>query len=112
MIPAVRDIEEYRGDGWRAWGVLMDNQLVPQIVDLQTAVIRVQVRKRKGGDILLDITNGSGVEVDINNQWSIDAPTDFQAGKHYWDFQVTQVGQTPDTYYAGRFTLIDDVTRI
>ena len=111
MIPAVRDLDEYRGDTWQAWGYILDDQVVPQPVDLQTATIRVQVRKRKGGDILLDITNGSGVTVDVDNQWHINALLDFQAGKHYWDFQVTD-GAVVTTYYAGTFRLHDDVTRI
>lgn len=112
MIPTIRNLEEYRGDTWNAWGVIMDDQVVPEIVDLQTATIQVQVRKRKGGDILLDISTGDGITVDANNQWTINAPLNFQAGKHYWDFQVTQQNGQVDTYYAGTFRLIDDVTKI
>ncbi len=111
MIPATRDLIEYRGDTWKAWGYIMDDQQVPQPVDLQSATIRVQVRKYKGGDILLDITNGDGVTIHPDNQWEISALLDFRPGRHYWDFQVTDGGEV-NTYYAGSFKLIDDVTRI
>lgn len=112
MIPATRDITEYRGDTWKAWGVILDDQEVPQVVDLQSATIRVQVRKRKGGDILLDISTADDITVDVDNQWNISTSTDaIPAGKHYWDFQVTNGGDVT-TYYAGKFVLTDDVTRI
>jgi hypothetical protein len=112
MIPAYTPIELYRNDSWKSSGVLYDNQVVPQVVNIQTATILVQIRRRAGGDVIFSMTNGDGITINGNNSWTINkVVTVSRAGMYYWDFQVTQVNTEADTYYAGPCAIVDDISR-
>lgn len=114
MIPANVPIELYRNDTWSASGIIYDDQAAPQPISLQNATILAQIRRRPGGEVIFSISTSSGITVNADNSWEINAVvTVARAGKYYWDFQVTQTltGKV-DTYYAGACTIIDDISRL
>jgi len=99
-----------KGDTWKGRTFTYDRDGVVQ--DLTAYAIAMQV-KTPGGEILLDLSIGSGITLTdaVNGVFTIDPViTPNATGVNYYDIQFTNAGIV-STYVEGKFIIKSDITR-
>lgn len=108
IIPGELNIECYKGDTLYKLLTLTDGNGDP--LDLSTATVAMQIRRKAGEDILLSLTEGSGLTVSTNTVL-IDSLIDLDKGNYKYDIQFVYASGLVRTYIAGTFSVPDDITR-
>jgi hypothetical protein len=106
-----------RGDTWG--GLLLSvrtgtgEEAAPPAVAL--AAVRMQVRDRPDGRVLLELTSAADGGITFNAAtWDIEISrrvVDIAPGHHYYDIEMTDAEGTIRTYLSGRWLIHRDVTR-
>ena len=111
LTPATENVILYRGDTWVESWLVTNNSLA---VDLSAADVLLQIRRKKGGDILYTSEIGTGITISGVDDNSIDhfGEVDIIPGTWYWDIQITLPSGQIFTGKAGTCQVIDDVSRV
>lgn len=110
--PAVITQKAYRNDSYEQVISILDGSGNP--ISLATADIKLQVRTHSDGDVLLTMSEGSGITVGGagNNVITISKIISIQTGgKYYYDLQATFADGTVQTYLRGQFIVTEDITQ-
>ena len=111
MIPGIFNIEAYRNDTMTYTITITDEN--GAAVNLSTAAVKMDIKTRPDGDLLLALTEGDGITISggssniivLNKVINI---TD--CGSYYYDIQATFASGVVSTYLRGAFTVIKDIT--
>ena len=112
MIPGLYDIKAYRNDTLTKTFTVVDSTGSP--VSFATAEIKMQVRPKPDGDVMMTLTEGDGLTVSGagNNVISISRVIDIQGcGFYYYDIQATFATGVVSTYVKGSFIVQKDITK-
>jgi hypothetical protein len=112
MIPGLYDIKAYRNDTLTKTFTVVDSTGSP--VSFATAEIKMQVRPKPDGDVMMTLTEGDGLTVGGagNNVISISRVIDIQGcGFYYYDIQATFSSGVVSTYVKGSFIVQKDITK-
>lgn len=110
--PAVITQKAYRNDSYQQVISILDGSGNP--ISLATADVKLQVRTHSDGDVLLTMSEGSGITVGGagNNVITISKIISIQTGgKYYYDLQATFADGTVQTYLRGQFIVTEDITQ-
>jgi hypothetical protein len=112
MIPGLYDIKAYRNDTLTKTFTVVDSTGSP--VSFATAEIKMQVRPKPDGDIMMTLSEGDGLTVSGagSNVISISRVIDIQGcGFYYYDIQATFSTGVVSTYVKGSFIVQKDITK-
>jgi hypothetical protein len=112
MIPGIYDIKAYRNDTLTKTFTVVDSAGSP--VSFAAADIKMQVRPKPDGDIMMTLSEGDGLTVGGagNNVISISRVIDIQGcGFYYYDIQATFATGVVSTYVKGSFIVQKDITK-
>lgn len=111
--PGVYNIQTYLDDTLDMSFQFNDNADVPAPIDLSTATLKMQVRKKPGDPVLFEATEADGITIGGvgNNIVTISKICDAPAGVYVWDLQATFASGIVRTYLAGSFTVTADITK-
>jgi len=112
MIPGTYDIKAYRNDTLTKTFTVVDSAGSP--VSFATADIKMQVRPKPDGDIMMTLSEGDGLTVSGagNNVITISRVIDIQGcGFYYYDIQATFSTGVVSTYVKGSFIVQKDITK-
>ena len=112
MIPGVYNINAYRNDTLQLTFTIKDKDNNP--VSLATADLKLQVRTKHDGEVLLTMTEGNGLTVGGvgNNVVTVSKIVDIEGcGAYYYDLQATFASGVVSTYVKGQFIVQKDVTQ-
>lgn len=110
--PAVITQKAYRNDSYEQVISILDGSSNP--ISLANADVKLQVRTHPDGDVLLTMSEGSGITVGGagNNVITISKIISIQTGgKYYYDLQATFADGTVQTYLRGQFIVTEDITQ-
>jgi hypothetical protein len=107
-IPGVLDITCYKGDTLFKTLTFTDGNGDP--LDLSTATVTMQVRRKPGETALIDITEANDLTVSSNTV-VIQTDVAIDKGSYLWDMQFVFASGIRRTYVGGAFTVEDDITR-
>jgi hypothetical protein len=111
MIPGIYNITAYRNDTLQKTVSVVDSTGSP--VSFATATMKMQVRTKPDGDVLLELTEGDGLTVGGagNNVITISKVVAIQGcGAYYYDIQATFSSGVVSTYLKGAFIVQKDIT--
>jgi hypothetical protein len=111
MIPGIYNIIAYRNDTLQKTVSVVDSTGSP--VSFATADIKMQVRTKPDGEVLLELTEGNGLTVGGagNNVITISKVVAIQGcGAYYYDIQATFATGVVSTYLKGAFIVQKDIT--
>ncbi len=114
LLPVEENIKLYHGDSWIETWAATDSAGDP--VDLSTATVLIQIRKRKEPDAVLvfeadnDAATGITISGADNNEIAINKVVTGDTGVWFWDLQVTFQNGRVSTLRAGTATLTSDVS--
>jgi hypothetical protein len=111
MNPGIYNIIAYRNDTLQKTVTVVDSTGSP--VSFATADLKMQVRTRPDGDVLLELTEGNGLTVGGagNNVITISKIVAINGcGDYYYDIQATFASGVVSTYLKGVFMIIKDIT--
>lgn len=111
MIPGIFNIEAYRNDTMTYTITITDEN--GAAVNLSTAAVKMEVRTKADGDVLMTLTEGDGLNVGGagNNIVTISkVVTIDNCGSYYYDLQAAFSSGVVSTYIRGAFTVIKDIT--
>ena len=112
MIPGLYDIKAYRNDTLTKTFTVVDSTGSP--VSFATADIKMQIRPKPDGDVMMTLTEGDGLTVSGagNNVITISRVIDIQGcGFYYYDIQATFATGVVSTYVKGSFIVQKDITK-
>jgi hypothetical protein len=112
MIPGIYNITAYRNDTLQKTVSVVDSTGAP--VSFATATMKMQVRTKPDGDVLLELIEGDGLTVGGagNNVISISKVCDISdCGSYYYDIQATFSATDVRTYIRGAFIVQKDITQ-
>ena len=110
MIPGIFNIEAYRNDTMQYTVTITDEA---GAISLATATVKMEVRTKADGDVLLTLAEGDGLTVGGagNNIITISkVVTIDNCGSYYYDLQAAFTSGVVSTYIRGAFTVIKDIT--
>lgn len=110
--PAVITQKAYRNDSYEQVISILDGS--GNAISLATADVKLQVRTHPDGDVLLTMSEGSGITVGGagNNVITISKIISIQTGgKYYYDLQATFADGKVQTYLRGQFIVTEDITQ-
>ena len=111
MNPGIYNIIAYRNDTLQLTFTLLDSAGAP--ISLATADVKIQVRTKPDGEVLLTMTEGDGITVGGagNNVVTIAKICDITGcGSYYYDLQATFASGVVSTYVRGAFIVQKDIT--
>lgn len=108
-IPGELNITCYKGDSLYKTLTFTDGNGDP--LDLSTATVTMQVRRKAGEDILLTLAEGTGLTVSSNTVL-INSVITLDKGSYKYDMQFAFASGIVRTYVAGSFGVEDDITRV
>ena len=111
MNPGIYNIVAYRNDTLQLTFTILDS--AGQAISLATAVVKIQVRTKPDGDVLLELTEGDGITVGGagNNVVTISKVCAITGcGSYYYDLQATFASGVVSTYVRGAFIVQKDIT--
>jgi hypothetical protein len=111
MIPGIYNITAYRNDTLQKTITVVDSAGSP--VSFATATMKMQVRTKPDGDVLLELTEGDGLTVGGagNNVITISKVVSITGcGAYYYDLQATFASGVVSTYIKGTFIVQKDIT--
>lgn len=109
ILPGELNITIYKGDTFSKVFTLTDNEGNP--VDLTECSVAMQVRKKPGGEVLVNLSEGNGLTV-VDNTVTASFNVEIPKGGYRWDMQFTYNGDIVRTYINGDFFVEDDITRL
>lgn len=112
MIPGIYNINAYRNDTLQLTFTIKDKDNNP--VNLTTADLKLQVRSKPDGDLLLAMTEGNGLTVGGagNNIITVSKIIDINdCGSYVYDLQATFSSGVVSTYVKGMFIVHKDITK-
>jgi len=112
MIPGLYDIKAYRNDTLTKTFTVVDSTGSP--VSFATADIKMQVRPKPDGDVMMTLSEGDGLTVSGagNNVISISRVINIDGcGFYYYDIQATFATGVVSTYVKGSFIVQKDITK-
>lgn len=109
--PGIVAFQAYRNDSFQNVITVTDGANLP--ISLATADVKMQIRTKPDGDLLMAITEGNGITVGGagNNVITISRIMDIQhGGRYFYDLQASFADGTVQTYIRGPFILLEDIT--
>lgn len=107
-IPGELNITTYKGD--TLYKTLTFTDGVGDPLDLSTATVTMQVRRKAGETALIDISEADDLTVSTNTVL-INHDVTIDKGSYQWDMQFVFASGIRRTYVAGSFEVNDDITR-
>lgn len=111
MIPGIFNIQAYRNDTLQYVITITDE--AGAAISLATAAVKMEVRTKADGEVLLTLTEGDGLTVGGagNNIVTISKVVAIDdCGSYYYDLQAAFASGVVSTYIRGAFTVIKDIT--
>jgi len=109
-VPATYNITAYKNDTLQLVFTFTDSSGAP--IDLSTATMLMQVRKKAGDTVALALTEGNGLTVSGagNNIVTISKVISIAADIYQYDMQATFASGVIRTFIKGKFTVPADIT--
>jgi hypothetical protein len=111
MIPGVFNIKAYRNDTMTYVITVTDENSAA--ISFANADVKMQVRTRPDGDIVLSLTEGNGISIGGvgNNIITLNKVVDIEdCGNYHYDLQATFTSGVVSTYIKGLFIVQKDIT--
>lgn len=108
ILPEALNFSVWKGDTFKKTLSFFDASNAP--LDLSTASVKMQIRKKAGEPVLESISSGYGITV-VSNQVSIEKMINIEKGTYRYDLEVTYASGIVRTYLSGLFKVSDDITR-
>jgi len=112
MIPGVFNMRAYRNDTLSYVISITDANSAP--ISLANADVKMQVRTRPDGEILMSLTEGNGITIGGvgSNVITLSKIVDIEnCGNYHYDIQATFNSGIVSTYLKGLFIVIKDITQ-
>jgi len=113
MSQQTYDIEVYNNDTYpgATFTVLVNGE----VLDLTDSAIRMQVRKTRDEDAIIDLALGSGLTLTdaAAGKFAVDAQVfSCVPGRYLYDIEITLTSGEVKTYVKGYFKITGDVTHV
>jgi len=112
MLPGIYNIQAYRNDTLQRTITLTDGS--GNAISLSTADVKLQVRNRPDGTVLLALTEGDGITISGagNNVITLSKNVSIvDAGCYFYDLQAAFSSGVITTYIRGSFIVYEDITK-
>lgn len=113
-IAGALNITHKRGDTFQRNFTITDDDDNP--IDLTGYTCRLQIRENASRDAVLSATTSNYISITgaSDNIITVVVPASlmsFDARSYLWDLEVTSTGSVTETWLAGTFTLVQDITQ-
>lgn len=109
QLPVSVNFSMWKGDTFKK--TLTFTDATGNALDLSTAAIKMQIRKKAGEPVLMSLSINDGIVVSGQNNVVFNKKIDIEGGTYRYDIEVTYASGVVRTYVSGQFKVLDDITR-
>lgn len=109
QLPVSLNFSMWKGDTFKK--TLTFTDVSGNALNLSTATIKMQIRKKAGEPVLQTLSINNGIVVSGTNNVVFNKVIDIEGGTYRYDIEVTFQSGVVRTYVSGQFKVMDDITR-